>query len=162
MFNENHGTETKHRNLERDEKQIRNQIIHKTDWSKNRGDANGIWYVHAGEKKGTLKQLKLTMLVYKERHRNYFYHSKQKNGRFKQSHARILCCHSAALLPIALTNSVLFFWAAFCHMIKMGSGHKESWLLYLNFFFLGASQQVVFQALCFRFSFFFFFWHGCC
>lgn len=31
----------------------------------NRGDANGIWYVHAGEKKGTLKQLKLTMLVHK-------------------------------------------------------------------------------------------------
>lgn len=92
------------------------------------------------------------MLVYKERHRNYFYHSKQKNGRFKQSHARILCCHLAALLPIALANSVLFFWAA----LKMGSGHKESWLLYLNFF-LGGSQQVVFQALCFRFSFFFFF-----
>lgn len=40
-----------------------NQIIQKT--GANRRDANGIWYVHAGEKKGTLKQLKPTMLVQK-------------------------------------------------------------------------------------------------
>lgn len=40
----------------------RNQI--NTQTGANRGDANGIWYVHAGEKKGTLKQLKPVMLVH--------------------------------------------------------------------------------------------------
>lgn len=80
---------------------IRNQIIHKTDWSKNRGDANGIWwYVHAGEKKGTLKQLKLTNVsLYKERHRNYFYHSEKKKPKGQKVLNKAMPEYSAVCWP---------------------------------------------------------------
>lgn len=62
----------------------------------NRGDANGIWYVSMlVEKKGTLKQLKLTMLVRKEiQEKNQFHSLKKQKGTkgVQQSHARIPCC----------------------------------------------------------------------
>lgn len=49
MFNENHGIE---QNTETQRGMKSKLESNHTQTGANRGDANGIWYVHAGEKRG--------------------------------------------------------------------------------------------------------------